>query len=162
MQRIFAFLAVFFMACTSDNGASEKNSLSSIDSNTANNSPSVHTDHIVIQGFTQLPSIIHSCSAVFVNDTTSKGSQEYFFVSNLKGIAFIKLNNRLMELKLIKQTNFDKYTVNELYMNDEIEVDLKIRQLEEGTENPWNYEGVLIVKRGNEREAINISGKLGC
>ena len=161
MQRIFAFLAVFFIACTSDNGASEKSRLSSIDSNTANNSPSVNTDHIIIQGFTQLPSIINSCSAVFVNDTAN-GHQEYFFVSNLKGVAFIKLNNRLMELKLIKQTNFDKYTVNELYVNEEIEVDLKIRQLEEGTENPWNYEGVLIVKRGNMREAINISGKLGC
>jgi hypothetical protein len=88
--------------------------------------------------------------------------REYYFVSNLKGVAFIKLNNRLMELKLVKQTNVDKYTVNELYINDEVEVDLKIQQLPEGTYANWDYNGVLIVRRGMEREVINISGKLGC
>jgi hypothetical protein len=67
-----------------------------------------------------------------------------------------------MELKLVKQTNVDKYTVNELYVNDEIEVDLKIKQVEEGKTANWNYSGVLIIKRGSKREAVAIAGKLGC
>ena len=105
-------LVLFFYACTNNNGGT--NSLSSIDSNTANDASAIQTDKILIQGFTQVPSIINNCSALFVKDTTN-GTAEYYFVTNLKGTAFIKLNNRLMELRLIKQTNIDKYTVNELY-----------------------------------------------
>ncbi len=140
----------------------EKSSLSSIDSNTANNTLSINLDKILIQSFKQLPSIINNCSAVFVTDTASAQSQGYYFVSNLKGIAFVKINDRLMELRLVKQTNTDKYTVNELYVNDEIEVELKIRQLGDGMDAEWNYQGVLIVTRGTDKEVINISGKLGC
>ena len=161
MQRILVVLVVLFTACTQGNKG-ETSSLSSLDSNTANNSTTNNSDKILIQGFTQMPSIINNCSALFVIDTTSEKPKEYFFVSNLKGVAFIKLNNRLMELKLIKQTNIDKYTVNELYVNDEVEIDLKIKQLKEPADTQWNYSGVLVVRRGGEREAINISGKLGC
>ena len=155
-------LMVVFTACNSNADPGEKSSLNSLDSNTANNTAIINSDKMVVQGFAQIPSIINGCSGLFVNDTTNEEGREYYFVSNLKGIAFIKLNNRLMELKLVKQTNVDKYTVNELYMNDEIEVDLKIKQLPEGTDANWDYNGVLIVRRGADREVINISGKLGC
>ena len=68
-----------------------------------------------------------------------------------------------MELKLVKQTNIDKYTVNELYVNDEVEVDLKIKQLtEENVPDNWSYSGVLVVRRGGQRAVNDISGKLGC
>lgn len=160
MGRILVVLVFLFTACTNNNG--ETSRLSSIDSNAANNTSTIESDKILIQGFTQMPSIINNCSALFVNDTTNEGTNEYYFVTDLKGTAFIKLNNRLMELKLVKQTNVDKYTVNELYANDEIEVDLKIKQLKEKNDSQWNYSGVLIVRRGSEREAINISGKIGC
>ena len=162
MKWIFVCLVILFTACNSNDITSERNSLNSLDSNTANNTATINSDKIVVQGFTQIPSIINGCSGLFVTDTTNEKGREYYFVSNLKGVAFIKLNNRLMELKLVKQTNVDKYTVNELYMNDEIEVDLKIKQLPEGTDANWNYNGVLIVSRGSDREVINISGKLGC
>ena len=161
MKWIFVCLVVVFTACNSNVDPGEKSSLSSLDSNTANKTAPINSDKIVIQGFTQIPSITNGCSGLFVTDTTNE-VREYYFVSNLKGIAFIKLNNRLMELKLVKQTNVDKYTVNELYVNDEIEVDLKIKQIPEGTDANWDYSGVLIVRRGTEREVINISGKLGC
>jgi hypothetical protein len=68
-----------------------------------------------------------------------------------------------MELKLVKQTNIDKYTVNELYVNDEVEVDLKIKQLtEENVPGNWSYSGVLVVRRAGKRAVTDISGKLGC
>jgi hypothetical protein len=161
MRRIFVGLIVLFSACTNENNG-ETSSLSSLDSNTANNPLAINSDKILIQGFTQMPSIINNCSALFVKDTMGNGPKEYYFVSDLKGTAFIKLNNRLMELKLLKQTNVDKYTVNELYANEEVEVDLKIKQIKEETNTGWNYSGVLIIRRGTEREAINIAGKLGC
>ena len=161
MKRFLVVLAVFFAACTSNNNTSETSSLSSVDSNAAaNNTQAVTTDDIDIQTFTQLP-YVSNCSALFVLDTTNQQDQ-YVFVTDLKGTAFIKLNNRLMELKLVKQTNFDKYTVNELYINDEIEVDLKIKQLKETDDAGWNYQGVLVVRRGGKSNAINISGKVGC
>jgi hypothetical protein len=162
MKWFFVSLMVVFTACNSNVDPGEKSSLSSLDSNTANNTATINADKIMIQGFTQIPSIINGCSGLFVTDTINEKGREYYFVSNLKGVAFIKLNNRLMELKLVKQTNVDKYTVNELYVNDEVEVDLKIKQLPEGADANWNYNGVLIVTRGSGREVINISGKLGC
>ena len=124
-------LVVLFAACSGNNSDNEKSSLNSLDSNTANNTSAINTNEILVQGFMQVPSIINNCSALFVLDTTVNASHEYVFVTNLRGVGFIKLNNRLMELKLIKQTNVDKFTVNELYVNDEVEVDLKIKQLEE-------------------------------
>ena len=154
-------LIVLFTAC-SENEGSEKSSLNSLDSNTANNTLTVNSDEILIQSFSQVPSIINNCSGLFVLDTTINAMHEYVFVTNLKGVAFIRLNNRLMELKLIKQTNVDKFTVNELYVNDEVEVELKIKQLEEDKDAEWNYNGVLIIKREAKREAVAIAGKLGC
>jgi len=38
---------------------------------------------------------------------------------------------------------------------------LKIKQLEDKNAE-WNYNGVLIIRRGAKREAIAIAGKLGC
>ena len=154
-------LIVLFTAC-SGTGNSEKSSLNSLDSNTANNTLTVDSNEILIQRFSQVPSIINNCSGLFVLDTTVSAMHEYVFVTNLKGVAFIRLNNRLMELKLIKQTNVDKFTVNELYVNDEVEVELKIKQLEEDKNVEWNYNGVLIIKRDAKREAVAIAGKLGC
>ena len=162
MKWIFVCLVLLFTACNSNDNSSEKSSLNSLDSNTANNTATINADKIVVQSFAQIPSIINGCSGLFVTDTINEKAREYYFVSNLKGVAFMKLNNRLMELKLVKQTNVDKYTINELYVNDEVEVDLKIKQLGEGTDANWDYNGVLIVTRGLDREAITIFGKLGC
>jgi len=155
-------LAVVFNACTGNNSTAETNNLNSLDSNTANNTSVPDTEEVLIQSFTQVPSIINNCSALFVTDSNS-ATPEYVFVTDLKGTAFIKLNNRLMELRLIKQTNVDKYTVNELYVNDEVEIDLKIKQLkEQAATGEWNYNGVLVVRRGGKRAVTSISGKLGC
>ena len=162
MKTLLVVLIAFFTSCSGKSGNSEKSSLNSLDSNTANNTLTVNSNEIIVQGFSQVPSIINNCSALFVLDTAASTVHEYVFVSNLKGVAFIKLNNRLMELKLIKQTNVDKYTINELYVNDEVEIELKIKQLKEDGNAEWNYNGVLIIKRGDKREAIEIAGKLGC
>ena len=161
MRKLLVVLVAFLTAC-SGNGNSEKSSLNSLDSNTANNTLTVNSNEIIVQSFSQVPSIINNCSALFVLDSAVNPRHDYVFVSDLKGVAFIKLNNRLMELKLVKQTNVDKYTVNELYVNDEVEVDLKIKQHEEEKQAEWNYNGVLIIKRADKREAIAIAGKLGC
>lgn len=160
MKRFLVVLAVFLSACSGQSDTGKTNTLNTIDSNTANTSAAT-TDEIFIQSFNQLPSLINNCSALFVKD--SNVANQYVFATDLKGTAFIKINDRLMELKLVKQTNIDKYTVNELYVNDEVEVDLKIKQLkEEDAGYNWNYIGVLVVRKGSQRSAVNISGKLGC
>lgn len=147
-------------ACSGQNDTGKTDSLSSIDSNAANSS-SAATDEILIQSFNQLPSIIGNCRALFVQDSNTV--DQYVFATDLKGTAFIKLNDRFMELKLVRQTNVDKYTVNELYVNDEVEVDLKIKQLgDDNAPDTWNYSGVLVVRRAGKRAATDISGKLGC
>jgi hypothetical protein len=160
MKRFLAVLAVCVCACSGGNDTGKTNTLSNIDSNAASTS-SAATDEIVIESFNQLPSIISNCRALFVRD--SNAAEHYVFATDLKGTAFIKLNDRFMELKLVRQTNVDKYTVNELYANDEVEVDLKIKQLTDDTSpDSWNYSGVLVVRRNGKRAVTDISGKLGC
>jgi hypothetical protein len=160
MKRFFVILTVFLCACSGQNDTGKTDTLSSIDSNAANTS-STAQDEIFIQSFNQLPSMINNCSALFVQD--SNATDQYVFATDLKGTAFIKLNGRFMELKLVRQTNIDKYTVNELYVNDEVEVDLKIKQLADNSiPNSWNYSGVLVVRRDGKRAVTDISGKLGC
>ena len=160
MKRFLVILTVFLCACSGQNDTGKTDTLSSIDSNAANISSSAQ-DEIFIQSFNQLPSIISNCRALFVKD--SNAADQYVFATDLKGTAFIKLNGRFMELKLVRQTNVDKYTVNELYVNDEVEVDLKIKQLaENNVPDSWNYSGVLVVRRAGKRTATEISGKLGC
>jgi hypothetical protein len=160
MKRFLVILAVFLCACSGQSDTGKTNKLNSVDSNAANTS-SATTDEILVQSFSQLPSIITNCSALFVKD--SNAVDQYVFATDLKGTAFIKLNGRFMELKLVKQTNIDKYTVNELYVNDEVEIDLKIKQLaEDNVPDKWNYSGVLVVRRGAKRGVVNVSGKLGC
>jgi hypothetical protein len=160
MKRFLVILAVVLCACSGQTDSGKTDTLSSIDSNAANTS-SQATDEVFIQSFNQLPSIINSCRALFVKDSTAV--DQYVFATDLKGTAFIKLNDRFMELKLVRQTNVDKYTVNELYVNDEVEVDLKIKQLtDESVPDSWNYSGVLVVRRAGKRAVVEIAGRVGC
>src|SRR5688500_4413357 len=102
MRTLLMVLMVLFTACSGNNSDNKKSSLNSLDSNTANNTSTINSNEMIVQSFIKEPSIINNCSALFVLDTTVTASQEYDVDTNVKGVEFIKLNNRLMELKLIK------------------------------------------------------------
>jgi hypothetical protein len=67
-----------------------------------------------------------------------------------------------MELKLIRQTNIDEENVNELYANEEVEIDLKIKQIKKSGDELTDYQGVLIIRKGSQRKVVDIAGQIGC
>jgi len=157
----FAITAwLIFASCASKDGRG--NTLHTLDSNAAIQPSSPNLDDIVVQTFTKTPRNIEGCRGLFVKREDSLTMQPYVFVSNLKGISFIRLNERLMELRLIKQANTDSLTVNELYANEEAEVELRIKQIQTYSDDVWDYEGVLIIRKKSKRKVIQIWGKLGC
>lgn len=152
--------SVIFASCARNDGRG--NTLTSLDSNAAIK-PSAHVlDDIVLQSFMKTPRVIEGCRGIFVRSEDSLAMEPYVFVSNLKGIAFIKINERLMEVRLVRQTNTDRSTVNELYTNEELEIELRIKQNQVYGEDTWDYKGVLIIRNKAKRQAVQVQGKLGC
>lgn len=155
---IWAWL--IFASCARNDGHSD--TLTSLDSNAAIKPSAKVLEDIVLQTFMKTPRTIEGCMGIFVRSEDSLKMEPYVFVSNLKGIAFIKTNERLMEVRLVRQSNIDRSTVNELYANEELEVELRIKQSQLHGEEAWDYKGVLIIRKKAKREAIPIQGRLKC
>ena len=142
------FLLPLF-ACQQSGNKQEQNTLTAVDSNAASNVVLNESEGIVLQTFSQIPIAVKACSGLFISDTATEFSNNYIIATNLKGTAFIKLNNRLLEMKLIRQTNIDSTTIYELYSNEEIEVDLKMKHMNR-LEEENKYNGVLIIRRNGK------------
>lgn len=163
MPRLFIlpFLFLCLCSCTENDSVKDKSKLRNEDANAAHSNAQVNPNGVGVQFFTQLPSDLDKCSGLFLIDTSERIKQ-YVFASDLKGKGFLMMNNKMVHLDLIKQTNVDKKTLNELYTKDDLEVELKITQIKELASNAWNYNGVLVVRKEGREEAINITGKMGC
>jgi hypothetical protein len=153
-------LAGFFASCARNKGNS--NTLGTLDSNAANKPPSGLSDDIIVDTFTKTPGNIEGCRGIFVRNEDSLAIEPYVFVSNLKGLAFIRINERSMEVRLVRQTNTDRISINELYANEEVEIGLRIKQNQDHGAEVWDYKGVLIVRKKAFRKVVQVSGKVGC
>ena len=160
MRRLLILFSLFLLACSEDNKG-DKSVLKTEETNTAQNAALVNPNGVGIQFFENLPKDIKQCSGLFVIDTAA-ATKQYVFANDLKGKGFLMIDNKLIKLDLIKQTNINEKTMNELYVGEGLEVELKITQDKELGEKAWNYNGVLVVKKEGREEAINITGKLGC
>lgn len=153
--------SLFLLACSQNDKGTAKHVLKTEEANAAQSAPLVNPNGIGVQLFQNLPVEIKECNGLFVIDTAA-AVRQYVFASDLKGKGFLMMDNKMVELKLIKQTNIDKKTMNELYTNEDLEVELKITLDKRLAEKVWNYNGVLVIKKEGREEAINITGKLGC
>lgn len=161
MKRLSVLLSILLLTACDQNKTVDAGALKTEDANAARTVSVITTDEINLQSFEQIPAAIKGCSGLFVVNVTDSVPQ-YVLAHNLKGTAYIKLNGAFVELKLIKQTNIDKQTVNELYTGDNVEIELKITQGSPSANKVWDYNGVLILRKGVKQEAIAIAGKLGC
>ena len=118
------------------------------------------SEGISLQSFTENPFQNAGCNGLFKAENNAAGG--FVFATNLKGAAYIKTENELVELKLVKQTNINEQTLNELYSNGEIEIDLNITQDANSDLRKTDYKGVLVIRKNGRQEAVSIVGKLGC
>ena len=161
MRSIIVVLSLMMLSCHQTSNRSVQK-ITTLDSNAATNVVLNEGEGIVLQTFSKVPISISGCSGLFVPDTASQTSINYLIATDLKGTAFLKLNNRLLELKLIRQTNIDSTTIYELYTSDEVEVDLKMKQSNKAEDAVWNYNGVMILRREGKNYAVPVRGKVGC
>jgi hypothetical protein len=158
--RIAISALLVYSSCARNKG--NGNTLSTLDSNAANKAPSALSDDIAVGTFIKTPREIEGCRGIFVRSEDSLAMEPYVFVSNLKGLAFVRINERSMEVRLVRQTNADPISINELYANEEVEIELRIKQNQNYGAEVWDYKGVLIVRQKAIRKVVQVSGKVGC
>ncbi|HZF65365.1 MAG TPA: hypothetical protein VEZ55_12795 [Chitinophagaceae bacterium] len=157
-MRILLPLLLVLISC-GDNKTTLPDQLNNESSHAAT-AASTTSGILALQSFTQNPFQNSGCSGLF--NSEGAVAHERVLVSNLKGTAFIKLNDQLMELKLVKQTNVNETTINELYSNGEVEIDLKITKDPASSEKDNRYKGVIIIRRDGNQEALSVAGTLRC
>ena len=153
-------LAVLF-SCSQNGKEAEGHEIKSEDANPAYKAAVIETAVITLKTFEQIPMEMQGCNAVFVADTAYSLPQ-YVFASNRESMAFVRLNNKLTELRLVKRTNNDKQTINELYEGDGMEVEVKISPVKKTGNNEWTHKGILVIRKEGQQEDIDITGKVGC
>ena len=151
---------VILFSCSEIGSETDENKLETEEANPAYEAAVIKTDEITLQTFEQLPMEMQGCNTLFVVDT-SYSLPQYVFASNQKNMAFVRLNNKLTELKLVKRTNIDKRTVNELYAGEGMEAEIKITK-DRNDKETWNHKGVLIIRKEGQQEDISITGRIGC
>ena len=135
-----------------------------ISTETALDNNKVIKDHspkeISLQSFTELPSAIDGCSGLFsAAYDTSKGS--YIFVTDLQGKAWIKINDKLLQLTRISQNNKDSL-IRETYKSQNITIAFTALLWKQIGDEVWLYEGDIFVFDGKETEHILLAGEIGC
>jgi hypothetical protein len=162
MKKMMALLsAAVLFSCSQKGKEAGGNKLETEEANPAYKAAVIKTDIITLQTFEQIPMEMQGCNAIFVADTAYSLPQ-YVFASNQKNMAFIRLNNKLTELKLAKRTHVDKQTIRELYNAEGMEVEVKIAPAKKTGDNKWTHNGILIIRKDGQQEDINITGKLKC
>ena len=151
---------VILFSCSEIGSETSENKLQTEEANPAYEVAVIKTDEITLQTFEQLPMEMQGCNTLFVVDT-GYSLPQYVFASNQKNMAFVRLNNKLTELKLVKRTNIDKRTVNELYAGEGMEAEIKITK-DRNDKETWNHKGVLIIRKEGQQEDISITGRIGC
>ena len=118
-------------------------------------------DELALEAFTTFPKNTKGCSAVFATDTIALQNKTYYLVSSSTGKAYIKINDRLITLKL--DDKIDEATfIKETYKGAGYLLNLvmhKIRKNEDGT---WQYAGEILVLKNNEQASKPVVGIMTC
>jgi hypothetical protein len=89
------------------------------------------------------------------------GKCEYIFVTNLRGIAFIKVDGHLISLKRTKKTPSDD-SIEETYHGDGFTVQVKAKQKQTSGDEEWYHYGKPQVSKKGKSIVKKVRGDVGC
>lgn len=161
MEKIVALLGFVVLFSCSQRNNKNGNQLTTEDANPAYQAAVIKTDEITLQTFEQLPMEMQGCTVLFVSDT-NYALPQYVFASNQKDMAFIRLNNKLTELKLVRRSSGEQESTTELYKAEGLELEINTRKNADAGEESWNKRGVLIIRKNGQQEKVQVTGRMGC
>ena len=157
MKYILLFMPLFFLSCTENTSTtSSDKTIDTViqkDSITTVAAPS-------LDRFTDLPSAIEGCSGIF-HLLEDSSSNNYVFVMDLQGIAFIKMDGEMIKLTRTKKYNAERI-IKESYSAGDLEVVIDLKETRQTGDEVWNYRGQLILKSKIGNVQKEIEGDIGC
>lgn len=172
-KKISAITLIFFListSCVEKSQEIKKDSSKIVEDsfteNHKNQEESVEMKSLELDNF-GFPEDIQGCSCYFSKSKKMFDNDEYFFVANFDSLAHIKVDKKLIDLKLEMSTrepnSFGDYDRKEIYKNDIYTVTLKIVYKESSGYETWLNEGTINVdtKDGQHYEH-SIFGECGC
>jgi len=114
-----------------------------------------------IETFSTLPGDIKSCNAVYASGMAALDSSNYILASNLKGKAYIKVNDRLVALKLDERMDEGSIT-KEIYKGSGYMVHVISHKVKKVSDDAWLYAGDILIFKDNDHESEPIVGTVGC
>ncbi|MDJ1502318.1 hypothetical protein [Xanthocytophaga agilis] len=115
---------------------------------------------IKLSFFDKIPAEIDGCGHYYTYGSLDYQNSKYVFVTNLQGLAFIRINGRQISLK---QTN-DKYAKVSIYKGGGYTVVEETKTVRQTGDEVWLSRGTLKVIRHSDKQEILIwiHGEGGC
>ena len=123
---------------------------------------------IKLTAFTEIPHELQGCICYFSKTEKDLDARNYVFVSDLEANAFVALNGKLTQLKLLKtsqqQNRFGNYDYKNIYTNDSLQITVDIKyKATIVAEESWSNTGTITVKHENgETTTQSFEGECGC
>lgn len=131
-----------------------------------NQEESVEMKPLELENF-GFPDDIQGCSCYFSKSKKMFENDEYFFVANYDSLAHIKVDEKMIDLKLEMSTrepnSFGDYDHKEIYTNDIYTVTVNIVYKKSSGYETWLNEGTIIVEtKDGQHYKHSIFGECGC
>lgn len=165
-------MAVFILACQNQqaNQQTVKNQNSKLPSPTIDSNKLVASKKAeeavnkkpsqLLQSFKTIPAEIDGCSGLFKMDDCKK-SCDYVFAADLKGKAFIQINNKIIVLTR-QHENVTEKSFHEVYTGKNYKLEIKATEVERLGDELSKYEGVIKLTSNGTSEEYTIVGEIGC
>ena len=127
-----------------------------------NTQASAAEDNVVaMEAFSGFPKSSKECNSYFAADTTALQSQNYLLVGSSAGKAYVKVNNRLVTLKLDDKIDEASF-VKEIYKGSGYMVHLIMHKTRKNDNGTWLYVGEILILKNNQQESKTVVGQIGC
>lgn len=112
--------------------------------------------------FAAIPKEIDGCEGDYSYDTTSLKKNKYILITNLQGLAMIRVNGKTISLHQISQSQPAKHTRKEEYKGSGYRIILTMNEIKQTGEEVIYETGTLQIQYGNTNTIYKIHGKAGC
>lgn len=174
LKTPYLFIALFgvlftFVSCSSTDNA-DGNSSSEENGSQDTKSESSDTDGVqkseelplVIGSFSEFPDGIDGCACYFSQYKTALESGSYIFVTNYESLAYMFLNDKMVQFKLIGTTESKDGKLIEKWSNENYTLTKKTSESGQLDET-WQHIGIISIKPKNGPAVeTTVIGECGC
>lgn len=109
-----------------------------------------------------IPQDIEGCTGLYTFDTTNLKKKAYIIETDLRQTAFIKINGKLIKLKLLSNKNLPGENYKSSYTGEGYTVILITKTVKQIDVEKSLDSGTLEINKGKEKIKIKVHGISGC